>query len=112
MPDVNPWTVLSSTKLHESEFLALIEHRVLDPAGEPATYAVAHFRHIGVRILPIDEEGCTILVGQYRFGAGYYSWELPAGGRERSEPPQAGAARELEEEAGLVARHWLELPYL
>ncbi len=112
VPEANPWTVLSSTKLYENDHLAIVEHEVRDPAGEEASYTVAHFRRIGLRILPVDDQGCTVLVGQYRFAAGFYSWELPAGGREKTEPARVGAERELREETGLVARHWLELPHL
>jgi 8-oxo-dGTP pyrophosphatase MutT (NUDIX family) len=108
----NPWSILRSTKVHEDSHLATIEHLVRDPAGQERTYTVAHFRHVGVRVLPVDHEGCTTLVGQHRFAAGYYSWELPAGNREKEEPPVVGAARELREETGLIAQHWHELPYL
>src|SRR4051812_10336046 len=52
----NPWTVLASTRLYENAYSSLIEHRVRDAAGQESTYAVTHFRKIGVRVLPIDRE--------------------------------------------------------
>ena len=49
------------------------------------------------------------LVGQHRFPHNKYSWELPEGGAPRGESPLDGARRELAEETGLVAEHWLEI---
>jgi 8-oxo-dGTP pyrophosphatase MutT (NUDIX family) len=105
----NPLTVLSSTRIYENEKIAFVDHYVRDPSGREHRYPIVHLKEPGVRILPIDREGCTFLVGQYRFGGGYYSWELPAGGRSLEEAPLSGAMRELEEEAGLAAGRWLEL---
>jgi 8-oxo-dGTP pyrophosphatase MutT (NUDIX family) len=98
--------------MYEDGWLSVIEHRVRDAADQESAYGVVHFRKVGLRILPIDREGYTYLVGQYRFGAGYYSWELPAGGGEKGEVPVKGAARELREEIGMDASQWLELPHL
>ena len=60
-------------------------------------------------VLPIDEAGNTVLVGQQRFPFGRYSWELPEGGGPENLPPLAGAQRELSEECWLRAEHWLPL---
>jgi 8-oxo-dGTP pyrophosphatase MutT (NUDIX family) len=98
--------------MYEDGWLSVVEHRVRDAADRESAYGVVHFRKVGLRILPVDEEGHTYLVGQYRFGAGYYSWELPAGGSEKGEVPLDGAARELREEVGRDADYWLELPHL
>jgi 8-oxo-dGTP pyrophosphatase MutT (NUDIX family) len=112
MSDGNPWTIRSSTKRYEGEWISVVEHEAQDASGQEGVYAVVHFRKVGVRMLPIDADGTVLLVGQYRFAAGYDSWELPAGGREKGEAPQTSAARELAEEVGLAARHWLRLPHL
>jgi ADP-ribose pyrophosphatase len=42
-------------------------------------------------------------VRQYRYAVSAFVWELPAGRRDPSETPEAGARRELEEEVGLRA---------
>jgi 8-oxo-dGTP pyrophosphatase MutT (NUDIX family) len=109
LPYENPWTVLASTAVYDNPKIALVEHRVVDAAGQERNYGVLRHKESGVRVLPVDGEGGVTLVGQYRFAAGYYSWELPAGGRGIDEPPQRAAARELEEEAGLTAGQWLQL---
>jgi ADP-ribose pyrophosphatase len=54
-------------------------------------------------ILPAFDDGTIALVRQYRHPAGRYLLELPAGTLNDKEHPEAGAARELEEELGLVA---------
>ncbi|MFY9621869.1 MAG: NUDIX hydrolase [Pyrinomonadaceae bacterium] len=54
-------------------------------------------------ILPVFDDGTIALVKQYRHPAVKYVLELPAGTLNDREPPELGAARELEEELGLVA---------
>jgi ADP-ribose diphosphatase len=54
-------------------------------------------------ILPVFADDTIALVRQYRHPAVKYLLELPAGTLNDREPPEAGAARELEEELGLVA---------
>jgi ADP-ribose pyrophosphatase len=50
------------------------------------------------------------LIRQYRYAAGGYIWELPAGILESAnETPVACAERELREETGLSAREWRPL---
>ena len=54
-------------------------------------------------ILPAFDDGTISLVRQYRHPAVRYLLELPAGTLNDRERPEDGAARELEEELGLVA---------
>ena len=54
-------------------------------------------------ILPVHDDGTVVLVRQYRHPAVRYLLEAPAGTLHDGERPEAGAARELEEELGLVA---------
>jgi len=63
---------------------------------------VVHHRGSAV-ILPAFDDGTIALVRQYRHPAVRYLLELPAGTLDDQESPEAGAARELEEELGLVA---------
>lgn len=51
-----------------------------------------------------------MLVGQWRYVHGKYSWEIPTGGEQRAdEEPLEIAKRELREETGLVAEVWQSL---
>ena len=54
-------------------------------------------------IVPVFDDGTIALVRQYRHPARRYLLEAPAGTLRRQEDPEAGAARELEEELGLVS---------
>ena len=63
---------------------------------------VVHHRGSAV-ILPAFDDGTIALVRQYRHPTVKYMLELPAGGLDDRERPEEAAARELEEELGLVA---------
>jgi len=54
-------------------------------------------------IVPVFDDGTIALVRQYRHPALRYLLEAPAGTLRRGEAPEDGAARELEEELGVVA---------
>jgi ADP-ribose pyrophosphatase len=54
-------------------------------------------------IIPIFSDGTVALVRQYRHPAVRYLLEAPAGTLNEREDPELGAARELEEELGVVA---------
>ncbi len=60
-------------------------------------------RHPGsVVLVPIPEPGSIILVRQFRYTIDRWIWELPAGSLKPNEDPDSAAARECEEEIGLV----------
>lgn len=60
-------------------------------------------RHPGsVVIIPVTDQGQIILVRQYRHAIGRSAWELPAGSLKPAEEVRSAAARECQEEIGLV----------
>jgi ADP-ribose diphosphatase len=68
------------------------------------TYVREIVHHSGSAvILPVFDDGTVALVKQYRHPAVKYLLELPAGTLNDRERPEDGAARELEEELGVVA---------
>lgn len=103
----NPWTVLSKATVYENPWIRVDHHDVRNPAGGPGIYGTVHFKVHALGIVPIDDGGNTILVGQFRFPLGCYSWEIPEGGGAPDTPLVESAKRELLEECGLAARHWL-----
>jgi len=63
---------------------------------------IVHHRGSAVMV-PAFDDGTIALVRQYRHPAVKYLLELPAGTLNEKERPEEGAARELEEELGVVA---------
>ena len=64
---------------------------------------VAIVRHPpSVVLIPMQDDGQVVLIRQYRHALRRELWELPAGSLEPGESPEAAAARECEEEIGLV----------
>ncbi len=108
----NPWTTLGSAVRYDNPWIRVVEHQVLNPAGRPGVYGTVHYKHRAIGIVPIDGEGCTWLVGQYRYPLRRYSWEIPEGGGRLDLPAIDSARRELKEETGLTARSWLEIQRL
>jgi ADP-ribose diphosphatase len=105
----NPWSVLSSETVYENRWIQVSHREVLSPSGSPGIYGTVHFKNQATGVVPIDENGNVILVGQYRFPLDAYSWEIPEGGGPRDVPALQSAQRELREECGLAARHWQEI---
>ncbi len=105
----NPWRVLSRAIMYENQWVRVDHHEVLSPAGGPGVYGTVHFKNIATGVVPIDDAGNVVLVGQYRFPLGAYSWEIPEGGGSMDVPAVDSAKRELREECGLVADCWTEI---
>jgi 8-oxo-dGTP pyrophosphatase MutT (NUDIX family) len=105
----NPWTVLSQKKVYENDWICVDHHEVLGPSGLPGIYGTVHFKQLATGVVPIDENGNVVLVGQYRFPLHAYSWEIPEGGGAYSASARESAQRELREECGLAAKCWQEI---
>jgi 8-oxo-dGTP pyrophosphatase MutT (NUDIX family) len=104
-----PWSVLSERVIYDNPWIAVSEYQVLNPKGNPGIYGVVHLKNLALGVVPIDDQGRVVLVGQHRFPLDYYSWEIPEGGGPLDVDPSVSAARELAEETGLVATHMVEI---
>lgn len=102
----NPWKKLSENSHYNNPWIDVSEHQVINPSGKPGIYGKVHFKNKAIGIIPIDEDGCTWLVGQYRYTLDEYSWEIPMGGGPEEEDILESAKRELKEETGLMASEW------
>ena len=105
----NPWTTLDSRPVYENPWIAVREDRVLRPDGQPGIYGVVHFQSLAIGVVPLTDDGHTVLVGQYRYTLDLYSWEIPEGGGAPDVDPLDSAKRELREETGLTADRWTYL---
>ncbi len=93
---------------------ALVHGRVWDvrreavELGDGQTVVRDYVVHPGaVGVLALDDHDRVLLVRQYRHPVGMALWEPVAGLLDvADESPRDGAARELVEEAGLVAGRW------
>lgn len=105
----NPWQTLSSTTVYENPWIEVTHREVVNPSGNPGIYGVVHFKNIALAIVPLDAEGYTWLVGQYRYTLEQYSWEVPEGGGPLGMDVLQSAQRELLEETGITAKKWVEI---
>jgi 8-oxo-dGTP pyrophosphatase MutT (NUDIX family) len=105
----NPWQTLNSAVRYENNWLSIRHEEVVTPAGTPGIYGVVSFKNKAVGVIPIDEDGNTYLVGQYRYPLDEYSWEIPEGGSPVGTDPLESAKRELKEETGLEATQWTKI---
>jgi 8-oxo-dGTP pyrophosphatase MutT (NUDIX family) len=105
----NPWQTLSIQEVYDNRWIKVTHREVLTPAGTPGIYGVVHFKNLAIGIVPIDDEGYTWLVGQYRYPLDQYTWEIPEGGCPQGTDPLETAKRELKEETGMQAEHWEQI---
>ena len=88
--------------------ISLTTDEVTLPNGHRAELEVVHHPG-GAAAVAIDAEQRVCLLRQYRYVAGGWIWELPAGKLEPNEPALTTAQRELVEEAGVSAARWESL---
>lgn len=105
----NPWHTLSDRTAYENPWIRVSHREVRNPSGGPGIYGVVHFKNTAIGIVPLDAEGYTWLVGQYRYTLDQYSWEIPEGGGPEGTDPLLAAQRELLEETGMRAARWTPL---
>jgi len=108
-PHGTPWKAGAERVAFENAWITVTDQIATAPTGRPAPYGLVRFKNLAVAVLPIHDDGTVTLVGQHRFPAGDYSWELPEGGSPVGEDPLDGARRELAEETGLAAADWREV---
>ncbi|WP_038170305.1 NUDIX hydrolase [Verrucomicrobium sp. BvORR106] len=102
----NPWTTLSTREVYHNPWIRIREDQVINPSGGPGIYGVVEFQNRAVGVIPIDDQGYTWLVGQYRYCHESYEWEIPEGGCPAHEELVDCAKRELLEETGIIAQSY------
>lgn len=93
--------IISSQKVFEGRVFNVTVDTVRE--GELTYQREVVHHHGSAVILPLFDDGTVALVRQYRHPAVRYLLEAPAGTLNEGERPDDGAARELQEELGLVA---------
>jgi ADP-ribose pyrophosphatase len=88
-------------KVFEGRVFTLQIETITLPRGHVLNAEI--IRHPGsVVLIPLTDAGEIVLVRQYRPAAGRWMWELPAGSLKHGEDPERAAARECQEEIGLI----------
>jgi len=105
----NPWQVQGTDLKYQNPWIRVREDQIINPAGNPGIYGVVSMKNKALGIIPVDADGNTWLVGQYRYTLSEYSWEIPMGGGPVELDILESAQRELREETGLLAARWTNI---
>lgn len=103
--------MLDSQTLYNGKIVRLRRDTVEVPGGNHAFREVVEHPG-GVGIVPIDGDGCVLMVRQFRYPLNELVLEIPAGKREPGEPHHLTAQRELSEEVGALAGTFTYLGYV
>ncbi|MEK7700734.1 MAG: NUDIX hydrolase [candidate division NC10 bacterium] len=97
-----PWRRLATRPVYENRWIRVREDQVELPDGRTTIYGVVHCGPC-VGVLPFLDRDTVVLVGQYRYVAGDFYWEMPTGAMKPGESEEAAVQRELAEESGYRA---------
>ena len=103
-----PWKTRASRAIYENPWMRLREDIAEMPDGRTTVYGVVQCKP-AVGVLPLLDDDTVVLVGQYRYVFGEFSWEMPTGGAHPGESIEAAVQRELAEEAGFEAEDLVKL---
>ena len=94
-------TLFSATD-YKNPYMQVIKDQVKLPNGHiKSFYVLDRYSPFSI-IIPLIDHHATILVGQYRYPAKYYSWEFPMG-QVKGKSPLQMAKIELKQEIGADA---------
>jgi ADP-ribose pyrophosphatase len=102
-----PDALLACKEIHRGKIITLNRETVRFPDGSTGEMDIV--RHSGASAIvpfmsdPAGEDPQLLLLRQYRYAAGGYIYEIPAGRLDGDESPATCAARELKEETGCTA---------
>ncbi len=102
-PPIKAWKCISRQIVYQNPWITVYEDQVQLPNGHTTPYGVVTPTTNFVGIVPFLNPETVILVRQYRYVLGETTWEIPSGGMEKNEQPEAAAQRELREEVGYRA---------
>ena len=105
-------TPISSETIYDGKILHVERWQVACPNGSVAAREIV-LHNGAAAIVPLFEDGTTMLVRQHRVAVDRITWEIPAGKLDRpDEDPLECAHRELREETGLHAGKMTKLTTL
>jgi ADP-ribose pyrophosphatase len=102
------WRTVTSRAVYGNPWMRVREDIAEMPDGRTTVYGVIECSP-AVGILPFLDPATVVLVGQYRYVARDFYWEMPTGGVRPGEAEEAAVQRELAEEAGYEADRLVKL---
>ncbi|MBI2216025.1 MAG: NUDIX hydrolase [Candidatus Rokubacteria bacterium] len=97
-----PWRRSSTRGVYANPWISVREDVVELPDGRTTIYGVVECAG-AVGVLPFLDRDTVLMVGQYRYVAGGFYWEIPTGAIHGGECETDAVQRELAEEAGYEA---------
>lgn len=95
--------VIKSETVFKGQIVNLRVDTVVEPSGRRSTREIVEHSDVIVAV-PLDAQSNVLMVRQFRDPAGKALLELPAGGMDPGETPEACVERELREEIGFLPR--------
>jgi len=102
------WRTLTSRPVYTNPWIRVREDTAEMPNGRTTLYGVVECAP-AVGVLPFLDPDTVVLVGQWRYVARAFRWEIPTGSVKPGESLEAAAHRELTEEAGYSAARVVKL---
>ena len=99
-----PWRTVSTRTIYTNPWIRVREDVAEMPDGRRTLYGVVETPP-AIGVLPFLDADTVVLVGQYRYVARKFLWEIPTGSAKPGESETDAAQRELAEEAGYRAGH-------
>jgi len=95
------WIVHGERYVYESDWMSMSLVAVEPPGSEPFEHHVVRMpRPASGTVVWDPERAAVLLLWRHRFITDRWGWEIPAGGLDAGESPEAGAVREAVEESG------------
>ena len=94
------WQVHGERVLYDSDWVRLSLVDVEIPGGERFEHHVVRVPRMAAGAVVHDPDRGVLLLWRHRFITDSWGWEIPAGGIEAGETPEAAAIRETVEETG------------
>lgn len=103
----NPPAILESREVFQGRVFSVTTDTIQE---DEKTYVRDVVHHTGSAVIvPVFDDDTVGFVRQYRHPARRYLLEVPAGTLNKGERPEEGAARELEEELGIICANLVKL---
>ncbi len=97
-----PWTTRDTRVVYQNRWIRVREDVAELPDGRTTIYGVVECP-LAIGVLPMLDDSTVVLVGQYRYVARRFLWEIPTGAAKPGENEESAVRRELAEEAGYAA---------